>query len=122
MTTICHNHINNYNGYYKRNTRRGILRKKLILTCILFIVIILFSVLSVKLFVFADDGSKSTSTVKYTSVMIYCGDSVDSIAEQYSANPSDVTEIANEICSINHILSDDTLIPGNYLIVPIRSL
>ena len=56
----------------------------------------------------------------YTSVLIYPGDTIESISEQYIyAGSGDTASLAKEILSINHLSPDKALQPGNHIIVPV---
>ena len=80
----------------------------------------LCSFFSIKAFANTDTTSVDTfGTKQYKSIMIYCGDTVESIAEEnYSFIYSSPEKMADEIRSINHLSQDDILVPGNYLVVP----
>ncbi len=70
---------------------------------------------------FADTGNTSDffGTKQFKSVKIYCGDTVESIAEDnYCALYPSVGKYAQEIRKINHISEGEELIPGNYLVIP----
>ena len=77
------------------------------------------SFFSVKAFANTSGDSSSCFNKQYKSVMVYCGDTVESIAEDnYSVMFSSVGKMADEIRSINHLAKDDVLVPGNYIVVP----
>ena len=71
---------------------------------------------------FADTGSKRAEepvSKQYRSIMIYCNDTVESIAkENMTCGYSSVERMADEIRNINHLSPDVSLIPGNYLVIP----
>ena len=80
----------------------------------------LCSFFSIKAFANTDNTSAdSFGTKQYRSIMIYCGDTVENIAEDnYTPEFSSAERLAGEIMNINHISSDETLIPGNYIVIP----
>ncbi len=56
----------------------------------------------------------------YTSIMVYPGDSIDSIAAQYETEGfEDRDSLKHEIISINHLDYEGTLSAGNHIIVPV---
>lgn len=56
----------------------------------------------------------------YTSIMIYPGDSIDTITDKYYTQQfKDKDSLAFEILSINHLSPEKTLEPGNHIIVPV---
>ncbi|MCR5673268.1 MAG: hypothetical protein K6F87_06090 [Lachnospiraceae bacterium] len=99
---------------------RQVRRQKLLIIIGVLITMALCSFFSVKAFANTDTTmADSFGTKQYKSIMIYCGDTVDSIAEDnYSFQFSSVGRLASEIRSINHISADEKLIPGNYLVIP----
>ena len=99
---------------------REVRREKLFLIIGVLITMALCSFFSVKAFANTDNTqADSFGTKQYRSVMIYCGDTVGSIAEEnYSYEFSSVDRIEREIRSINHLSSDEVLVPGNYLVIP----
>ena len=59
----------------------------------------------------------------YTSIMIYPGDSIDTITDKYYTQQfKDKDSLAFEILSINHLSPEKTLEPGNHIIGPIYIL
>ena len=77
------------------------------------------SFFSIRAFANTDNTSDCFGTKQYRSVMIYCQDTVESIAEEnYSPMYSSPEKMADEIRSINNLERGEKLIPGNYLIVP----
>ena len=95
-------------------------RKLLIVIGIIF-TIILCTIFSVKTFAGTDNNSKrgEYGMKQYKSIMVYCGDTVESIAEEnYSFPFSSCDRLADEIRSINHLGSDEKLIAGNYIVIP----
>ena len=108
----------------QRNRRlaraRQVRREKMYLIIGVLITMALCSFFSIKAFANTDNTSAdSFGTKQYRSIMIYCGDTVESIAEDnYSFQFSSVDRMAGEIRSINHLADDEVLIPGNYLVIP----
>ena len=94
-------------------------RKMFFITGVM-ITMALCSFFSIKAFANTDNTkADSFGTKQYKSVMIYCGDTVESIAEDnYSSLFSSVGSMADEIRNINHISYDEKLIPGNYRVIP----
>ena len=83
------------------------------------ITLILCLVFSIRAFANTDEASVDLSSKQYKSIMIYCNDSVESIAEEYyTPEFSSVKRMEDEIRNINHISPYDELIPGNYLVIP----
>lgn len=69
--------------------------------------------------VYAKSNSADMSTKVYKSIMIYSGDSFDSIADKYISDEYSSKEAyVKEVISINNMCSDSTLVPGNHIIVP----
>ena len=108
----------------QRNRRRArtrqVRRQKLILIGIL---VTLALVLFFSIRAFAKTGRSddaATSVKAYKSVMIYCNDTVESIAEEnFCYRYSTVDKMADEIRHINHLSTDEALIPGNYIVIPV---
>ncbi|MCR5301750.1 MAG: hypothetical protein K6E49_04860 [Lachnospiraceae bacterium] len=97
---------------------RQVKRQKLFLIIGLLITILLCLFFSIKAFAGTKERT-SGQDKQFTSVMIYCGDSVESLAsDYYDVHYSSEDSLAKEIRSINHLGSDDRLIPGNYIIIP----
>jgi len=109
------------NERYRRIARSRQVRRQKFLFCIgIFITILLLTFFSLRAFVYANDKNCSgQSTKQYKSICIYCGDTIDSISEEYySSQYSSINQLKKEIRSINHIDLTDNLIPGNYIVVP----
>lgn len=100
-----------------RSCRRAAYIRKRIMMMIIFVSITFITLLSVKHLIYANDAQAMPK--KFQSVMIYCGDSIDSICSEYSRyGYSAQDSFRNEILSINNISENTTLIAGNYLILP----
>ena len=116
------------NYYSKRESKAAVLTiesiynlKRFILGFALFITILLFSIFSINAFTYAASNEYNSNLVKkYHSVMIYCGDSIESIASStYNNNVySSQRQYEKEIRSINHLTDETELIPGNYIVLP----
>lgn len=98
---------------------RQVKRQKLFLFIGVIITMAFISFFSVKAFANTDTSSDCFGTKQYKSIMIYCGDTVESIArDNYCIMYSSADDMAKEIRSINHLDKEDRLIPGNYLVIP----
>lgn len=98
---------------------RQVRRQKLFVIIGIIITLAICSFFSVK--AFADTGlsSSASSVKKYKSIMIYCGDTVGSIAEDNcDLSSQSADSLADEIRSINNLSDYEELIPGNYLVIP----
>ena len=106
---------------YRRIARaRQVKRQKLLIIIGAFITIAFIVIFSVRASADTASGDNdSFGTKQYKSVMIYCRDTVESIAEDnYGFGFTSVEQLSSEIRSINHISVDEALIPGNYIVVP----
>lgn len=103
---------------------RQVKRQKLFFIIGVLITMAFISFFSVRAFANTDNtAADSFGTKQYRSIKIYCGDTVESIAEEYySFQYSSVDRLASEIMSINHLSADEKLIPGNYIVVPYYDL
>lgn len=99
-------------------------RRKLLLLVGILITIALCTIFSVRTFAGTNsDKGEECGMKQYKSIMIYCGDTVESIAEANFSFPFSSSEkLADEIRSINHIGSNEKLIAGNYIVIPYYSL
>ncbi len=98
---------------------RQVRRQKLSIIIGVLITMAFISFFSIKAFANTGNSCETYVTKQYKSVMIYCGDTVESIAEDnYSVMFSSVDKLADEIRNINHISGGEKLIPGNYLVIP----
>lgn len=126
MRTICYGDYeymervySNKKAYIART--KQVRKQKMILSFGIFITILFIAIVSIKAFVYANDSKDTTDygVKQYKSIMIYCGDDVESIAEEYINGPySSVNSYAYEIMNINHISNETQLIPGNYIVIP----
>lgn len=107
-----------YARIHRSDKKRFLKFQKSILMLIIFFIMIIISILSIKHFTFAEDNNINVRK-QYKSIMIYCGDSVDEISDNFVlyGYPSK-DSLSKEICSINGLSFDCELTPGNYIIVP----
>ncbi len=105
---------------YRRAARaRQVRRQKRSLIIGVLITMAFISFFSVKAFANTNTDTSVGFAKQYKSVMVYCGDTVESIAEDnYSVMYSSVGKMADEIRTINHISRGEKLVPGNYIVVP----
>lgn len=109
----------------RKNSARAIQvrRRKFLLIIGIIITIALCTVFSVKAFAGTDRSKGDCGMKQYKSIMIYCGDTVESIAEDNFSFPYSSSDIlADEIRSINHLASEEQLIAGNYIVIPYYQL
>ncbi len=98
---------------------RQVRRQKLFLIIGVLVTMAFISFFSVKAFANTDNTADCFGTKQYKSVMIYCGDTVESIANSnYGPMYSSADKMADEIRSINHLSEGEELIPGNYIVIP----
>ena len=115
--------MTNINSRRARQIRERQLKIRIALMIGIIITLILCLVFSIRASAKTDNSDMSPASKQYKSVMIYCNDSVESIAkEYYSAEYSSVDKLEDEIMSINHLSADSALIPGNYIVVPYYSI
>ena len=109
--------MNRREAYIKRTKQVRKQKRVLAITfCVAFIITSLF--ISAKAYA-GNSKCESDSVKKYKSVMIYSGDTVESIAAVYmTAEYSSVNKYINEVYSINGINNATVLVPGNHIIVP----
>ena len=113
------------NRQARRNSSRAIQlrRRKCLLIIGVIVTIILCTIFSVKAFAGTDRTKGECGMKQYKSVLIYCGDTVESIAEDNFSFPySSSDKLADEIRSINNLSSGEQLIAGNYIVVPYYQL
>lgn len=103
-----------------RNLRsRNVRSHRRLITIIIFLLILIVGLLSCKAFVHADEQIEQGRTKSFKSVVIYSGDDINKIAlSNITPEYSSPAAYIDEICFMNHISIDETLIPGNYLVVP----
>ena len=94
-------------------------RQRMIIAGLLFTIVLITMIVSIRHLAFADEPSSDNLTKHYSSIIIHCGDTVDSISEKCAcASIVPVEKYKSEIMSCNHIYEDTKLIPGNYIVVP----
>ncbi len=95
-------------------------RQRRFIIGMLFAVVLVIAVLSITHFAYASADSSTVTRVKYyKSIMIYNGDTLESITSRYLTEEYDSAEqYIYEISCINHLTEDPVLIAGNYLMVP----
>ncbi len=105
----------------RRQAREAaVLKQKRRLLIILFLLVLILGLFSMKAFVLAGEKNERTTIKTYQSVLIYRGDTLTSIAEAHrDSHYPDPDSYIREIAFMNHIDTDAILIPGNHLIVPL---
>ena len=100
----------------QRRAKRLAARFITVLSLLLILLTLLGSICS-----FADSSSSDSIKEKhYSSIMIYPGDSIDSLTEKYLCpEQNDRERLKNEIASINHLSAESALTAGNHIIVPV---
>lgn len=95
-------------------------KQRTILFILLFAVVLVVAVLSISHFAYASADTDNLPRAKYyKSIMIYSGDTLDSIAEKYISDEYASTEqYIYEVSCMNYLSEDTTLIAGNYLVIP----
>ena len=112
--------IYRHNKAVIRRRRAEVRRQKLILHGVLITAVLLITLLSGARITFAKAGGDHVKRVKqYKSVMIQCGDSMDTISQaMYTDDFRDMGSFVHEVNMINHLDEDEELIAGNYLTIP----
>jgi len=104
-------------SYIKRTEQVRRQKRVLVIT---FILAFIFTsvILSGKAYA-GNHKTDSNSVKKYKSIMIYSGDTMESIAAEYMTDEySSSVKYINEVYSINGINNATVLIPGNHIIIP----
>ncbi len=100
-----------------RKSYKGLFRITVILAA--FLLVTTFAG-TMKSFAGSERPSDEELSKYYTSVMVYPGDSLETLTEEYmSEGYDDPASLAKEILSINHLSPDKALQPGNHIIVPV---
>ncbi len=103
--------------YIKAARVKQVRMQKSVLFLISFLFILFFTLFLISKMTYANENESVTK--QYKSITIYCGDSVASISEDFATHGyTSYDKYAKEICSINHISRETTLIPGNHIIIP----
>ena len=85
----------------------------------IFLLVMIVVLFSCKAFAYAGESSDSSRMKCYRSITIYSGDTLPAIAnENIPPEYSDTASYIKEIAFINHIDTNEALIPGNHLIIP----
>lgn len=103
------------------DARKRTVRKQKMTLCISAFLITLVLTASVGVrFTFAKSTYDGPKRIKvYKSVLIYSGDTLNSIASEHCSEEfKDRSSYIHEVSMINHLNDDDMLIAGNYLIIP----
>lgn len=94
-------------------------RKSSLLYLIIFLLVLIVVLFSCRAFAYAGESVDSSRVKCYRSITIYSGDTLPAIAEtNIPPEYSDISSYINEIVFINHMSTDEALIPGNHLIIP----
>lgn len=120
--------IDSYEYEYALRQRRNAIRrkremKKHMVMFLLGIICVLFLSFSYQaITINADETTEDVSYKYYTSIMIESGDTLWTLAEEYSddIHYKSTADYIKEVKQINH-LSDDNIKTGEYLIVPYYS-
>lgn len=121
-----YNRRNNVNSFEYRDYKRAIAKAKrsnivmMQYTAIiaLFIMALIVSILFISSNAYANNNSNDR-VKKYKSVMIYGGDSMETIADKNITDEYKTeAKFIKEVCAINNITEDTKLVPGNHIIVP----
>ncbi len=109
-----------YNESILRNRRRAVRKQKIYMFIMLVAVTFIICTLTGARFTFAKQADEGSARVKvFKSIVIYGGDTLSSIADEYySPEWKDRFSYIHEVSRINHLDNDEKLIAGNYLIVP----
>jgi len=104
----------------RQQREKKVKRQRFIIFFTVFAVVLFIAIVSISYFAYANDQPESVECAKYyKSIMVYQGDTLDSIADQYITDeyPSKEQYIY-EVSCINALSDDTELIAGNYLIIP----
>lgn len=76
-------------------------------------------IISIIIIPFTVYKAKGNTTIKYTKVVVYPGDTLWSIASSHNENKSDIRKIIYKIRKANN-LNTAVIIPGQELIIPLQ--
>ena len=109
-----------YNEAVLLERRRVVRRQKISLSIVVLVSTLFLSIFAGARFTFAKPtGGEAARTKVYKSIVIYGGDTLTSISDEYySSEWKDKSSYMHEVSRINHLDEDEILIAGNYLIVP----
>ena len=100
------------------NSRALVVKKQRLTLFLIFATVIISSVILTSMHVYAK-GSISENNKVYKSVMIYSGDTLETIATDNLTNGySSVDALVKEVIMINNLRGINELTPGNRIIVP----
>ncbi|MBR4169856.1 MAG: hypothetical protein IKR47_09020 [Lachnospiraceae bacterium] len=103
----------------RRTGKKRDMQRKHLLFLMIFLTVLLIVLLSVRGFAYADESIDNNRVKLYRSITIYAGDSLENLSTTYmTPEYADPMSYAKEVAFINHMNSDDKLIPGNHLIIP----
>ena len=107
----------------KLRRQRIVRRQKLALALIAAVIVFMFSFLVSTLMLDAQDNTYTPEFKYYKEVTVHAGDTMWDIAcENISyEHYKDVNAYISEVCSINHLAQDSTILAGESLIVPYYS-
>lgn len=105
---------------YRLQREKQVKRQRRIIFSVMFAVVLLIAVLSIKHFAYASANPDELPRMKYyTSIMIYNGDTLESITSKYITKEyKSAEQYIYEIRCMNHLSEDTSLIAGNYLTIP----
>jgi hypothetical protein len=100
--------------------REQVLRKKLAMAIIGTVLVIVMSVTLGSLLVSAEGTDTARSYKYYTSIEVKYGETLWSIAEEYSdpAHYASIEDYIREVKKINSLKDDELIIAGRYIVVP----
>ncbi len=105
---------------HRLQREKQVKRQRRLIFAVLFAVVLVIAVLSITHFAYASADPDAVPRIKYyTSIMIYNGNTLESIASEYMTKEYEsVEQYIYEICCMNHLSEDTILIAGNYLTIP----
>jgi len=105
---------------YVNYRRRQLVFRRCVLLLSILVLSVAFSFGASKLITNATDLGDVQYYKYFTSVTVYPGDTLTSIAEEHLDNYDSIETYINEVKETNH-LRDDKIIAGNVLIIPYYS-
>lgn len=101
----------------KRRMKRMVSR---FLTALVVLIMVFTFTFCVHIFAGQNFSSSDTKEKMYTSVIVYPGDSIDSLVAEYLSDEYENKDaLRREIISINHLDYEGSLTAGNHIIVPV---
>lgn len=102
-----------------KKRKKVVLRQKCLLFTILFLLVLIIGLFSLRAHAYADESLTSGRVKQYRSITIYAGDSLYQLSTTYmTPEYADPMAYVKEVAFINHMDPDEPLIPGNHLIIP----